>query len=150
WNYLESQDRWHKNSPPSDTFSRFILPDFLTQIHMIMYDLTKDMFDNESVAASSTGMMTPTSTVAGEAINVQKHEPTITIRLTVKSSRELKNLEIKLRRNMFFGDLVRILKTKFDIFEGSVLQMDVSPSGPSEWWIVFDSDTPASVRLAGV
>lgn len=61
WEYLRSQDRWHKNSPPSDTFSRFILPDFLTQIHMIMYDLTKDMFDNESVAASSTGMMTPTS-----------------------------------------------------------------------------------------
>ncbi|CAD0018525.1 unnamed protein product, partial [Aureobasidium pullulans] len=119
-------------------------------IHMIMYDLTKDMFDNESVAASSTGMMTPTSTVAGEAINVQKHEPTITIRLTIKSSRDSKNIEIKLRRNMFFGDLVQILKTKFDIFEGSVLQMDVSPSGPSEWWIVFDSDTPASVRLAGV
>jgi len=28
---------------------------------MIMYDLTEDMFDNKSVAASSTGMMTPTS-----------------------------------------------------------------------------------------
>ncbi|CAC9884810.1 unnamed protein product, partial [Aureobasidium pullulans] len=109
-------------------------------IHMIMYDLTEDMFDNKSVAASSTGMMTPTS----------KQEPTVAIRLTIKSIRDSKNIEIKLRRNMFFGDLVRILKTKFDIFEGSVLQMDVSPSGPSEWWIVFDSDTPASVRLAGV
>lgn len=61
WDYLESQKEWHKNSPPSDTFSRFIRPDFLTQIHMIMYNLTEDMFDNESVAASSTGMMTPTS-----------------------------------------------------------------------------------------
>ncbi|THX22138.1 hypothetical protein D6D12_09437 [Aureobasidium pullulans] len=117
-----------------------------------MYDLTEDMFDNESVAASSTGMMTPTSTVAGEAINVQKHEPTITIRLTVKSSRELKNLEIKLRRNMFFGDLVRILKSKFDSIEKCVLQLDVAPkrSVASRWRIVFDSDTPASVRLAAV
>ncbi|THW32740.1 hypothetical protein D6D22_09473 [Aureobasidium pullulans] len=115
-----------------------------------MYDLTEDMFDNKSVAASSTGMMTPTSTVTGDTIYVEKQEPTVAIRLTIKSIRDSKNIEIKLRRNMFFGDLVRILKTKFDIFEGSVLQMDVSPSGPSEWWIVFDSDTPASVRLAGV
>ncbi|THZ69796.1 hypothetical protein D6C84_10482 [Aureobasidium pullulans] len=112
-----------------------------------MYDLTEDMFDNKSVAASSTGMMTPTSTVTGDSTNVEKQEPTIAIRLTIKSSRGSKNIEIKLRRIMFFGDLVQILKTKFDIFEGSVLQMDVSPSGPSEWWIVFDSDTPASLGL---
>ncbi|THY44171.1 hypothetical protein D6C98_08303 [Aureobasidium pullulans] len=118
---------------------------------MIMYDLTEDMFDNKSVAASSTGMMTPTSTVTGDLTDVAKHEPTITIRLTIRLSRELKTLEIKLRRNMFFGDLVRILKTKFDPIERCVLQMDVAPkkSVVTQWRIVFDSDTPASVRLAG-
>lgn len=61
WNYLESQDEWHKSSLPPDIFSRFIWPDFLTQIYMIMYDLAEDMFDSKSVAASSTGMMTPTT-----------------------------------------------------------------------------------------
>ncbi|TIA44870.1 hypothetical protein D6C77_10775, partial [Aureobasidium pullulans] len=83
-----------------------------------MYNLTEDMFDNESVAASSTGMMTPTSTVAGEAINIQKHEPTITILLTVNPFPNEKRFEIKLRQNMPFGNLVQMLKTKYDPIEG--------------------------------
>ncbi|THW94748.1 hypothetical protein D6D15_01881 [Aureobasidium pullulans] len=129
----------------------------MSKIHMIMYNLTEDMFDNESVAASSTGMMTPTSTVAGEAINIQKHEPTITILLTVNPFPNEKRFEIKLRQNMPFGNLVQMLKTKYDPIEGYVLQMEISPKGlglnysPYKTWrIVFDSDTPASVRLAGV
>ncbi|THZ90109.1 hypothetical protein D6C82_10540 [Aureobasidium pullulans] len=124
-----------------------------------MYDLTKDMFDNESVAASSTGMMTPTSTVTGDLTDVERHEPTVTIFLTVSPYHNFKRFDIKLRQNMPFGKLVQILKAKFDpsFTEGFVLQMDVSPkkpgnvpsSGATTWRIVFDSDTPASVRLPG-
>ncbi|THX02712.1 hypothetical protein D6D13_08125 [Aureobasidium pullulans] len=125
-----------------------------------MYDLTEDMFDNESVAASSTGMMTPTSTVTGDLTDVEKHEPTITILLTISPFRNSEKFDIKLRQNMPFGNLVQILKAKFDpsFTEGFVLQMYVSPTGPgyipsssaTKWRIVFDSDTAASVRLAGV
>lgn len=60
---------------------------------------------------------------------------------------------------MFFGNLVQILKAKFDpsFTEEFVLQMDVPPmkpgyipsSGATTRRIVFDSDTPASVRLPG-
>ncbi|THX83318.1 hypothetical protein D6D04_03046 [Aureobasidium pullulans] len=124
-----------------------------------MYDLTEDMFDNENVAASSTGMMTPTSTVTGDLTDVEKHEPTITILLTVSPHIKSKRFEIKLRQNMPFGNLVQTLKAKFDpsFTEGFVLQMDVSPkkpgnvpsSGATISRIVFDSDTPACVRLAG-
>ncbi|THY34853.1 hypothetical protein D6C99_10346 [Aureobasidium pullulans] len=124
-----------------------------------MYDLTEDMFDNESVAASSTGMMTPTTTVTGDLTDLEKHEPTITILLTVSPHIKSKRFEIKLRQNMPFGNLVQILKAKFDpsFTEGFVLHMEVGPNGSDlnyspykTWRIVFDSDTPASVRLAGV
>ncbi|THZ60477.1 hypothetical protein D6C85_09772, partial [Aureobasidium pullulans] len=91
-----------------------------------MYDLTEDMFDNKSVTASSTGMMTPTSTVTGDLTDVEKHEPTITILLTVSPHINSKRFEIKLRQNMPFGNLVQILKAKFDpsFTEGFVLHME--------------------------
>jgi len=98
-------------------------------------------------------------TVTGDLTDVEKHEPTITILLTVSPHINSKRFEIKLRQNMPFGNLVQILKAKFDpsFTEGFVLHMDVGPNGsdlnhsPQKTWrIVFDSDTPASVRLAGV
>jgi hypothetical protein len=99
-------------------------------------------------------------TVTGDLTDVEKHEPTITILLTISPFRNSEKFDIKLRQNMPFGNLVQILKAKFDpsFTEGFVLQMYVSPTGPgyipsssaTKWRIVFDSDTPASVRLAGV
>ncbi|THW71573.1 hypothetical protein D6D19_07267 [Aureobasidium pullulans] len=121
-----------------------------------MYDLTEDMSDNESVTVSSTGMMTPTSTVTGDLTDVEKHEPTITILLKIKLINSLQNakgVDIKLRQHMPFGNLVQILKTKFDPTEGFVLQMEVPPKPPvtyTAWRVIFDSDTPASVRIIGV
>jgi hypothetical protein len=75
-------------------------------------------------------------------------EPTTAISLVFhdvygKQSR----LQIKMRRNMSFGQLIALLRAKFSDTEKYQLSIMVPNQDDSrEWRFIFDSDTPDSVR----
>jgi hypothetical protein len=61
-------------------------------------------------------------------------------------SRVYKELQIKMRRTMPFGEVSASLKAKFKKTEEHHLRLEIPQQrGPVEWRILFDSDTPASV-----
>jgi len=62
-------------------------------------------------------------------------------------SRERKLLQIKMRRTMRFGQLVALLKAKFPKTDDYRLRMVSNSYDLSEKRIVFDGDTPDSVRI---
>ncbi|THW32739.1 hypothetical protein D6D22_09472 [Aureobasidium pullulans] len=109
-----------------------------------MPELTEDMFDNESVDTSSSDMQLAAPTMNGYTTDPETQEPTIIIVLMVeKPISGYERLEIKLRRNSSFGKLASLLRTKFDYAAKHVLQT----GDLDEWKIVFDTDTPASLKL---
>jgi len=62
-------------------------------------------------------------------------------------SRERKLLQIKMRRIMRFGQVVAYLKARFPKTEDHRLRMVSNSYDLSEKRIVFDGDTPDSVRI---
>ncbi|THZ21608.1 hypothetical protein D6C89_06537 [Aureobasidium pullulans] len=109
-----------------------------------MPELTEDMFDNESVDTSSSDMQFAAPTMTSYATVPEMLEPTITVVLMVeKPISGYERLEIKLRQNSSFGKLAPLLRTKFDYAAKHVLQT----SDLDEWKIIFDTDTPASLKL---
>ncbi|THZ11585.1 hypothetical protein D6C91_09170 [Aureobasidium pullulans] len=109
-----------------------------------MPDLTEDMFDNESDDTCSSDMQFAAPTMTSYATDPEMLEPTITVMLMVeKPISGYERLEIKLRQNSSFGKLASLLRTKFDYAAKYVLQT----GDLDEWKIVFDTDTPASLKL---
>ncbi|THY52516.1 hypothetical protein D6C98_05243 [Aureobasidium pullulans] len=109
-----------------------------------MSDLTEDMFDNESADTCSSDMQLAAPTMTSHATDPEMLEPTITVVLMVeKPISGYERLEIKLRQNSSFGKLASLLRTKFDYAAKHVLQT----GDLDEWKIIFDTDTPASLKL---
>ncbi|TIA48213.1 hypothetical protein D6C83_05063 [Aureobasidium pullulans] len=80
----------------------------------------------------------------GYTTDPETQEPTIIIVLMVeKPISGYERLEIKMRRNSSFGKLASLLRTKFDYAAKHVLQT----GDLDEWKIIFDTDTPASLKL---
>lgn len=61
--------------------------------------------------------------------------------------REQKHLQIKMRRNMPFGQLVALLRTEFPKTENYRLRLDPKDYRLTESRVIFDGDTPDSVRI---
>ncbi|THW10892.1 hypothetical protein D6D24_07577 [Aureobasidium pullulans] len=109
-----------------------------------MPDLTEDMFDNESDDTCSSDMQFAAPTMSSYAIDPEMLGPTTTIVLMVeKPISGYERLEIKLRQNSSFGKLAPLLRTKFDYAAKHVLQT----GDLDEWKIIFDTETPASLKL---
>lgn len=124
--------------------------------------------DDETTTISTAGMMTPTvrphslktsarktdiwKTTACSSLGQQLQEPTITILVEVKDRKGYirRNVQVNMRRSMTFGELVSLLKARFDQSKGLSLRKDIpqrNSMGPSECVLIFDSDTPAWVWL---
>ncbi|THY12060.1 hypothetical protein D6D02_05413 [Aureobasidium pullulans] len=109
-----------------------------------MSDLTEDMFDNESADTCSSDMQLAAPKMTSYATVPEMLEPTITVVLMVeKPISGYERLEIKLRQNSSFGKLAPLLRTKFDYAAKHVLQT----GDLDECKIIFDTDTPASLKL---
>ncbi|KAH0289866.1 hypothetical protein M436DRAFT_84697 [Aureobasidium namibiae CBS 147.97] len=110
--------------------------------------------DEESIATSTTGMMTPTTSIRSNSTTreVQDSAP-ILLEVDCRTpdhsyNREWKQLQINMRRNMPFGQLVALLRTKFPRTENHRLRLVADHYALSEWRIIFDGDTPDSLKLS--
>ncbi|KAG9672207.1 hypothetical protein KCU99_g2524, partial [Aureobasidium melanogenum] len=80
-------------------------------------------------------------------------ETTITILLDVKTweGDSMQSMQIKMRRDMSFGQLVAMLRARFHKTDDFNLRMEglkMQSSRSQEWRMIFHSDTPASLHLA--
>jgi hypothetical protein len=74
-------------------------------------------------------------------------ESTITILLNVNPGYAwMRKLQVRMRRSMSFGQVVSLLRAKFKDTENHHLHLRESKRSSSEERIIFDSDTPDSVR----
>lgn len=93
-------------------------------------------------------------TAIHSSLGQELEEPTITMLVGVKNhiGQERRSLQVKMRCGMPFGELVALLKRKFDTSQNFGLQMKAFKDGESSGGVrlIFDSDTPASVRLSSV
>jgi hypothetical protein len=77
----------------------------------------------------------------------EPQESTITILLDVNPGYAwMRKLQVRMRRSMSFGQVVSLLRAKFEDTENHHLHLIEAKCRSSEWRISFDSDTPDSVR----
>jgi hypothetical protein len=65
----------------------------------------------------------------------------------------MQSMQIKMRRDMSFGQLVTMLRARFHKTDDFNLRMEglkMQSSRSQEWRMIFESDTPASVRSLAV
>jgi hypothetical protein len=76
-------------------------------------------------------------------------EPTIVILVDVIQGPKRPEVQVKMRRNMPFGQLIAWLRTKFEQTEHHQLRsIIIQARSPFKWRIIFESDTPALVCLS--
>ncbi|KAG9697097.1 hypothetical protein KCU95_g262, partial [Aureobasidium melanogenum] len=117
-----------------------------------MINSTDQMYeDDETMTISSTGMMTPTKTTICQSPGQELQNPTIMILVSVRNQKGhvRKDVQVKMRRSMAFRELVTLLKTRFDQSENFGLEIELASQRITmpEYAHVFDSDTPASLKL---
>ncbi|KAI5211454.1 hypothetical protein AUEXF2481DRAFT_206772 [Aureobasidium subglaciale EXF-2481] len=121
--------------------------------HMMADFRGYEIDDCETIGASFTGIMTPGSTVFG--LEIPKPTVVIRVRVTYKYGKTRERLEIKMRRDMPFKELVSLFKNRHAGCERFLFQYVTwseldKPKSQRRYRLIFETDTPACLDLADI